>query len=273
MVVTLVVYAHAMAGPLPGDEISTADSGLLRLLSLAGVVLLACDGVSDYDRLVTVLRRLAFAAGLVALLGRRQYATGELFVDRIRVPGLTAGTEGWTLSTAPASPPGRDVDEPDRVRRRAGHDAPARHRVRVDAVALPMDLPRHAGGDDRLDLLLDVALGLPLLARGHDRPRAVVGRAPSAPCPGLPRGGQRGDVRDGPRPAGIDPGAVLQRRPGPEHRLPDRQLRHRRRVHLQLPLARQGLRDVPPEVLDPRQRLPRHDDRDRLPGTRWRSSP
>ena len=99
IVATLVVYAHAMAGPLPGDEISTADSGLLRLLSLAGVVLLACDGISDYDRLVTVLRRLAFAAGLVALLGLAQYVTGELFVDRIRIPGLTAGTEGWTLGT------------------------------------------------------------------------------------------------------------------------------------------------------------------------------
>jgi O-antigen ligase len=99
VVAMLVVYAHAMAGPLPGDEISTADSGLLRLLSLAGVVLLACDGISGYDRLVVVLRRLAFAAGLVALLGLAQYVTGELFVDRIRIPGLTAGTEGWTLGT------------------------------------------------------------------------------------------------------------------------------------------------------------------------------
>lgn len=99
VVVMLVVYAHAMAGPLPGDEISTADSGMLRLLSLAGIVLLACDGISGYDRLVTVLRRLAFAAGLVALLGLAQYVTGELFVDRIRIPGLTAGTEGWTLGT------------------------------------------------------------------------------------------------------------------------------------------------------------------------------
>lgn len=99
LVVMLAVYAHAMAGPLPGDEISTADSGLLRLISLAGVVLLACDGITGYDRLVTVLRRLAFAAGLVALLGLAQYVTGELFVDRIRVPGLTAGTEGWTLGT------------------------------------------------------------------------------------------------------------------------------------------------------------------------------
>jgi len=99
LVTMMVVYAHAMAGPLPSDEISTADSGMLRLISLAGVVLLACDGISDFERLVTVLRRLALAAGLVALLGLAQYITGELFVDRIRIPGLTAGTEGWTLGT------------------------------------------------------------------------------------------------------------------------------------------------------------------------------
>ena len=98
LVTMIVVYAHAMAGPLPSDGISTADSGMLRLISLAGVVLLpatASATSSDCD----VLRRLALAAGLVALLGLAQYITGELFVDRIRIPGLTAGTEGWTLGT------------------------------------------------------------------------------------------------------------------------------------------------------------------------------
>ena len=99
LLVMLAVYAHAMAGPLPGDEISVADSGLLRLLGLAGVALLAADGVTDLDRHTVVLRRLAFAAGLVALLGLAQYVTGELFVDRIRVPGLSAGTAEWTLGS------------------------------------------------------------------------------------------------------------------------------------------------------------------------------
>ena len=52
-----------------------------------------------------VLRRLAFAAGLVALLGLAQYVTGELFVDRIRMPGLTAGTRGGPSARAPVLRP------------------------------------------------------------------------------------------------------------------------------------------------------------------------
>lgn len=99
LVVMLVVYAHAMAGPLPGDEISVADSGMLRLIGMAGVALMAADGISGLDRHVVLLRRLAFAAGVVALLGLLQYATRDLYVDRIRIPGLVAGTSDWTLGS------------------------------------------------------------------------------------------------------------------------------------------------------------------------------
>ena len=165
LVAMLVVYAHAMAGPLPGDEISTADSGMLRLISLAGVVLLACDGISDIDRLVTVLRRLAFAAGLVALLGLAQYVTGELFVDRIRMPGLTAGTEGWTLGTRSGrSRPSGTSMSPIEYGVVLGMALPLVTCVRLGAVALPLALAGHARRDDRVDLLLHVALGVHLRA-------------------------------------------------------------------------------------------------------------
>lgn len=99
LVVMLVVYAHAMAGPLPGDEISVADSGMLRLIGMAGVALIAVDGITTFDRHVVLLRRLAFAAGVVALLGLLQYATSQLWIDRIRIPGLVAGTSDWTLGS------------------------------------------------------------------------------------------------------------------------------------------------------------------------------
>lgn len=97
LLVMLLAYAHAMAGPLPSDEVSVADSGLLRLLGLAGIVLLAADGITDMGRHQVILRRLALAAGLVGLLGLLQFLTGQLYVDRIRVPGLAAGTAEWTL--------------------------------------------------------------------------------------------------------------------------------------------------------------------------------
>lgn len=99
LLIMLVVYAHAMAGPLPGDEISVADSGLLRLIGFAGLVLLATDGIRDLTRHRQILHRLALLAGLVALLGLVQYVTADLYVDRIRIPGLAAGTSEWTLGS------------------------------------------------------------------------------------------------------------------------------------------------------------------------------
>jgi O-antigen ligase len=98
LVLMVVVYAHAMSSPLPADEISPADSGLLKLVGLTGIVVLANDGLSDLGRARTVLRRLVIAVGLVAVLGVVQYVTKELFVDRLNIPGLTSGAADWSLA-------------------------------------------------------------------------------------------------------------------------------------------------------------------------------
>jgi O-antigen ligase len=90
LLIMLVVYAHAMSGPLPGDEVSVADSGMLRLLGMAGILLVANDGLGSGHHLHQILRRLALCAGLVAVLGLVQYSTRELLVDRLSIPGLTA---------------------------------------------------------------------------------------------------------------------------------------------------------------------------------------
>jgi hypothetical protein len=65
----LIVYAHAMSSPLPADEISPADSGMLKLIGLSGIVLVANDGIRNLDRHRTVLRRLVIGVGVVAVLG------------------------------------------------------------------------------------------------------------------------------------------------------------------------------------------------------------
>jgi polysaccharide biosynthesis protein PslJ len=98
LLIMLIVYAHAMSLPLPADEISPADSGMLKLIGLSGVVLVANDGIRNLDRHRTVLRRLVIGVGLVAVLGLVQYATKQLFVDRIHIPGLTPGTAAWSLA-------------------------------------------------------------------------------------------------------------------------------------------------------------------------------
>lgn len=96
LLVMLIVYAHAFSAPIPTDEISVADSGMLKLVGLSGIVLLANDGIASLERHRALLRRLVIGVGLIALVGLLQYATKQLWVDRIEIPGLAAGAE-WTL--------------------------------------------------------------------------------------------------------------------------------------------------------------------------------
>ena len=91
LLIMLVIYAHAMARPIVGDEVSPADNGILRLLGMAGILLVANDGITSMERLRVLLRRLALAAGAVALLGFVQYVTHQLWIDRLTIPGLSPG--------------------------------------------------------------------------------------------------------------------------------------------------------------------------------------
>ena len=98
LLVMLIVYAHAMSSPIPGDEISPADNGLIKLVGFMGILLVANDGMPTLERHRTILRRLSIGVGLIALLGLLQYATKQIWVDRISIPGLTSGTSGWALA-------------------------------------------------------------------------------------------------------------------------------------------------------------------------------
>lgn len=98
IVVMLVVYVRAMSSPMPYDEISPADSGMLKLIGMSGILLVANDGILNLDRHRTVVRSLVIGAGMIALLGLLQYATKQLFIDRIQIPGLTSGLADLSLS-------------------------------------------------------------------------------------------------------------------------------------------------------------------------------
>ncbi|RNI21178.1 O-antigen ligase family protein [Flexivirga caeni] len=98
LLVMLLVYAHAMTLPLPGPEISPADSGMLKILAMCGLILTACDGidsVSDWRRL---LERMALGGSLVGILGLLQFATGQLLVDKISVPGLSVSSAAQAIT-------------------------------------------------------------------------------------------------------------------------------------------------------------------------------
>ena len=94
LLVMVVVYANAMASPIPFDEVSPADFGMLKLVGFTGVLLVATDGLSGRDRLRTFVGRLVLAVFVVAVLGLLQFLTGEVLVDRFQIPGLTSGSAG-----------------------------------------------------------------------------------------------------------------------------------------------------------------------------------
>lgn len=89
LLVLLLVYGHAMTQPLPLDEVTPADSGIFRMLGMMGLVLLAHDGITRIDLWHRILHRLAVAGGLIAILAIVQFATRQVLVDQLPLPGLT----------------------------------------------------------------------------------------------------------------------------------------------------------------------------------------
>ncbi|MFB6612116.1 O-antigen ligase family protein [Agromyces sp. NPDC056379] len=98
-----ITYAMAMSRPISPDEVSPADVALLAAASWTGTLLIAHDGIPSRDRLESFLWRLAVCGALLAGLGIVQVLTGQAWVDRISIPGLTV-TEVPTLFTRGAFP-------------------------------------------------------------------------------------------------------------------------------------------------------------------------
>ncbi|MFC5931582.1 O-antigen ligase domain-containing protein [Cryobacterium melibiosiphilum] len=97
--VSLASYIVAMTRPLPPQELTIADTGLIRLIAWAGILLLAHDGVPSMDRLVTLLRRFVVAGTLLAILGVTQFITRLPMIDVISIPGLQASMDYASVET------------------------------------------------------------------------------------------------------------------------------------------------------------------------------
>jgi hypothetical protein len=91
LVVVLVSFAAAMLRGQPADQESPAITAVLRMLSWAGVLLIAVDGIRTMHDLARMARRIVIGAGLLAALGLAQFVTGQALVDFFgSIPGLTA---------------------------------------------------------------------------------------------------------------------------------------------------------------------------------------
>lgn len=112
VVVVLLAYRHAMLQPMVSDEITPADSGLVRFVALMGVVLVANDGITTVPRWHTLMRRISIGAGVVAALALVQFATGQLWVDRISIPGLSSGAANALLGRGAFTRPSATASHP-----------------------------------------------------------------------------------------------------------------------------------------------------------------
>lgn len=84
----IISYVGAMFRGLPFTESSPADTALVKAFAGIGLVLLVTDGVPNYERFVVLVRRIAIAAGALALLGLLQFVTRQPLIDLITIPGL-----------------------------------------------------------------------------------------------------------------------------------------------------------------------------------------
>ena len=94
IVIALVSFAAAMLRGQPFDQVSPAQSGLLRLVSWGGVLFVVLDGIQNLRDLMTLVRRFVLAVSLVAFLGLLQFATRQSLVDRLTIPGMSASEVG-----------------------------------------------------------------------------------------------------------------------------------------------------------------------------------
>lgn len=89
----LLSYIWAMMRPMPADQISPADGSMLRLVSLLGVTLVAHDGIRSTERMHVLVRFLILGGAAMAALAMFQFVTGQLWIDRISIPGLTQSAD------------------------------------------------------------------------------------------------------------------------------------------------------------------------------------
>ena len=79
----------ALLRPISSEELNSALFGTLTVAGWLGVLSLAHDGPGDRVRLAVLVNRLVLLVSLVAFLGLIQFLTGQAWVDRLGIPGLT----------------------------------------------------------------------------------------------------------------------------------------------------------------------------------------
>jgi O-antigen ligase len=92
-------YLMVCVRPATAEEFQLGTLSMLVLAGWLGLLFVAHDGTDEPDRLRVLMNRLAVVGGLLAALGLLQFLTGQAWVDRISIPGLTANQPIYGVST------------------------------------------------------------------------------------------------------------------------------------------------------------------------------
>lgn len=155
LIVCVVVYAHSAATPFPADERSVLDASLIRMFGSIGLICLAADGLRDAEQVWTLVTRIVYVLGAVCVIALVQSFTGEVWVDRISVPGLTPAT-------------GIEIAQRGIITRPAGTSTHPIELSSVLAIGLPLGfaVAGHAGKLLRLRRVIAVLIAVTLLLIG-----------------------------------------------------------------------------------------------------------
>lgn len=85
----LISYVAAMMRPIPVDEHAAADLALVTLAAWSGILFFVHDSAHSVSRFLDLCRYVVAGCTAIAGLGIVQFVTGQPWVDRIHVPGLS----------------------------------------------------------------------------------------------------------------------------------------------------------------------------------------
>jgi len=96
--VALASVVVSLSRPIEADEMGLSILSFVMLLSWLGGLLLASDGVTSFDRLQTLVSRVAVVGSAFAGFGLVQFVTKTAWVDRLSIPGLVVNTPVYPLT-------------------------------------------------------------------------------------------------------------------------------------------------------------------------------
>ncbi|ONI80920.1 hypothetical protein ALI22I_45805 [Saccharothrix sp. ALI-22-I] len=96
----LATYGVATRRWLPTDELTVADSSIIRIMSMIAVAVFACDAIRSKERLDRVLKLLLGCSAVIAFVGLVQFGLGVDLAGYVSLPGLRTQDNGYSAMEA-----------------------------------------------------------------------------------------------------------------------------------------------------------------------------